>query len=255
MMNIGIFGGCVSRDIFRLFPERDRVLHYSARTSLISQFSEPTKVDLNDINLSSAFQKRIVAADFNKSLKKDLAGLDVDFFIIDFLVERISLLSNGNKYITRSKELSTSGLLTNKKYRLGKVVSRKADDMVLLHTWFNACDQFIDCLQKKFKPHQIILNEVYLTEHYLDNSEIKNFDEKQTEGIRETNAMLKMYYSYFKGKYPGINFINISKENSVGDINHQWGLSPMHFVDDYYLEARQQLNKIYLENQVQTTTI
>ncbi|WHY00435.1 DUF6270 domain-containing protein [Neobacillus sp. DY30] len=254
-MNIGIFGGCVSRDIFRLFPERDHVQHYSARTSLISQFSEPTKVDLNDINLSSAFQKRIVAADFNKTLKKDLESLDVDFFIIDFLVERISLLANGNKYITRSKELSNSGILNNKKYRLGKVVNRKADDMVLLHEWFNACDQFIASLQKNFKPNQIILNEVYLTEQYREQSEIKNFDEKQTEGIRETNSLLKMYYSYFKARYPSINCIQISKENNVGDLNHQWGLSPMHFVDDYYLEARQQLNKIYQENQVQTTTL
>lgn len=244
-MDIAIYGGCVSRDIFRLFPEDDQVRLYIARTSLISQMSEPTKLNVDDINLSSAFQKRIIESDFNKNMKENIKKTNTDYFIIDFLVERINLYFNGSKYLTRSSELVKSGITKNPRYKLGKVVFRKSDNLELLNEWYKACDLFISLLKQKFNSKQVILHKVYLTENFIENSELKKFDEEKLKDIQEVNKLLDIYYSYFEQNYNNISTIKVPDEYCIADANHNWGLNPMHFIDDYYLEARKQLNNIY----------
>jgi Family of unknown function (DUF6270) len=249
-MDLAIYGGCVSRDIFRIFPENDQVKLYIARTSLISQMSEPTRLNIDDINLTSNFQKRLVLADFRKTMKDNIENADVDYFIIDFLVERLHLYFNGEKYITRSSELENSGITKNSKYKLGKVIHRKIDNLELLSEWYKACEEFIKLLQQKFQPENIILHKVFLTEDYIEDSVKKKFTDEKLLEIQELNKLLDMYYSFFEQNYKNINTIQVDPKHCIADANHNWGLNPMHFVDDYYLDARNQLNKIYLNNGV-----
>ncbi|PFE67407.1 hypothetical protein CN316_20615, partial [Bacillus cereus] len=61
MTTIDILGSCVTRDAFKYDGEDVfRINQYYARSSLVSLYSKPVNVALNDINLESNFQKRMV---------------------------------------------------------------------------------------------------------------------------------------------------------------------------------------------------
>jgi hypothetical protein len=64
-MNVTIFGSCVTRDIFDFVEENESVYRYFARSSVVSVVSKPIKINLEEINLKSSFQKRIVYYDLN----------------------------------------------------------------------------------------------------------------------------------------------------------------------------------------------
>ena len=61
VMYVNIHGSCVSNDVFRyLLNGSIKVNKYLARSSLISAISEPINIRMDDIKLSSRFQKSMV---------------------------------------------------------------------------------------------------------------------------------------------------------------------------------------------------
>lgn len=159
-MRFFLYGGCVTRDIFRIAPENDRVDNYFARTSIISQMSsKPLYVKENDISLKSKFQKRMIINDLNKTFVKTINKSDSDFIIIDFLVERLNLFKKDDAYFTRSSELAKSGLEKSKNYDLGKIIYRNNEN--LLDIWEKSCIKFINELTNVFPSNKIILHKVF----------------------------------------------------------------------------------------------
>lgn len=112
-----ILGSCVSRDVME-YMDRDlyEISLYIARTKIVSQLSFPLCVNESEINLSSAFQKRLVIYDMNKRQFELMPENRGDYGIIDYIDERFNLLQIDDTYITKSNELVRSGWLGDKSY-------------------------------------------------------------------------------------------------------------------------------------------
>ena len=240
MYNIVILGSCVTRDIFRLFPGHFNVVAYFARTSIISLMSDPLLIKESDINLDSAFQRRLILYDFNKLFFPVIKKADFDCLMIDFIDERFDLLKYDNCYVTRSPEMVNSKLETKFNFELIKRNVPRTHEL-----WEESCDSFIYELKKSISLERIILHKAFWAEKYCDNNVIRDFSQQQLEGIRKNNIILERYHSFFQSRLQGISILELGKGSFVADKDHQWGLSPFHYEENYYLESKNQILKVY----------
>jgi hypothetical protein len=251
-MNILILGSCITRDAFDLGNfKNDRLahIHYFARTSLISLNTEPFNVDVNEIDGVNLFQKRLIASELNRDFYKYIATRDLSetYLIIDFLDERLDLMSSESRYLTLSQEYENSSLSSKIK---GKKIPRKKIDHEF---WKQNCRQFVDRIRQAFPPERIILHKAFWTENYAEGQEQKKF--YNIDEIRAHNALLKIYYSIFRELYTESMVIDLSDRGFLADKNHRWGFSPVHFSPDYYNTFISEFNAILARRPLDTPSL
>lgn len=230
MSKICIFGSCVSRDIFRIVTGSYE-FNYYARTSLISAVSAPLPINESDIQLGSAFQRKMVVQDFQKDFMESTNQFKPDIVIIDFIDERFDLFKYNNAYVTRTNEFVNGKVETL--YTFEQVPRFQESTHEL---WEQSCEMFVKKLLEVVPEDKIYLHEAYWAEGFLDGDGITLF-ENQDEILRN-NEMLARYYSHFKKLCPGATIVSADR---VSDVNHVWGKSPMHFTEDYYKNIYNQL--------------
>ena len=225
-IKIDIFGSCVSRDVLEYQSTKDlEVNNYIARQSLISAVSKPVRIDEEELNIESPFQKRMVLHDFRKDAFRILRENKGDYLMIDLIDERFPLACIDNSYVTYSNELSLSGYIqtphiircTRKQYNgLLKLIFRK-------EKWFieqNNLDEFIKMFCDNIIDiygESIIIHHVYL----------------QNQFINKVNGYYKYLYQKLKEWIPHAYNIALS-DKYFADEKHKWGLAPMHFEIHYY---------------------
>src|SRR5688500_18052555 len=109
-MKIAIFGSCVTRDLFEDPALRPSLAHYASRSSVISVVAEPVPLAEDEVVLDSAYQKRAVLADFNKTFFPELRALAPDWVVVDLVDERFAVLRTGDSYVTESSAFTGAGL-------------------------------------------------------------------------------------------------------------------------------------------------
>lgn len=232
MTKIDILGSCVTRDAFKFGGYT--LNEYFARTSIISIYSKPISVKMDDIKLPSAFQKRMVYYDLNKKFRSYIQKPTADFLIIDFIDERFPVLKTFDSYLTRSREYVKSELVI-KKVTLS--------DEERLEIWNQKIQEFIKDLNN-YGPQRVILHKAYWQVKYRDKSgQIQDFEDEE---IQKNNQLLDQYYRMIEEGVKGINLIEL--DGFVADENHQWGLSPFHYEEGYYVEFMKKLKQITKHN-------
>ncbi|UBR28743.1 DUF6270 domain-containing protein [Bacillus sp. SD-4] len=237
MTTYDILGSCVSRDPFAMV-ENDYKLHrYFARTSLISLYSEPINIALEDIKSPSAFQQRMLHFDLTNNFRKYITYTKSDYIILDFIDERMDLLKHKNSYITVSTEFKNSNL---KGIYKGETVEKTEDNLSL---WEEHAKKFINEVKKYKKPNQIILHKAFWKEQYYTKSnELVSFDAEKISQAQKYNRILEHYYSFIEKEFEGIQIIE--PKGYYADENHKWGLSPFHYESAYYNEFMKQFSTI-----------
>lgn len=232
MLKIDILGSCVTRDSFNYPSEIDfSVNKYFARSSIVSLYGRALKIKLDEINLSSTFQKRMVYFDLTKEFLRYIKNIEADFLIIDFIDERMNVLKTEDSYVTRSREFVNSKLDLR-----GKILS-DADKLML---WERCSARLIEDLSNSVRPEQIILHKAYWKKQFRGkDGEIHDFNNSE---ISLNNLYLKHYYEIIEKNIKGINVIEL--EDFIADENHVWGLSPYHYEESYYKEFLKQLSDI-----------
>jgi len=232
LVTIDIFGSCVSRDAFGADEDtRFKLGNYFARSSVISAYSKAIPVQMQDIKLPSAFQKRMVFYDLTKEFKQYIKKPTSDYLIIDLIDERIRVVKYKNTFITRSREFVNSKL----PYR-GTIIS----DEERAALWREKAKFFINDLKSHRNPEKIILHKAFWQTSYKGKDGlIHDFEDPE---IEKNNKILHEYYQFIEENIPGVNIIQLN--NYISDENHIWGLSPFHYEDNYYIEFINQLNKI-----------
>ncbi|WP_240519117.1 DUF6270 domain-containing protein [Bacillus cereus] len=236
LTTIDILGSCVTRDAFRYDEENIfKINKYYARSSLVSIYSEPIKITLKDINLESQFQKRMVYSDLTKDFRKYVKNQVADYFLIDFIDERLSVLKNGDSYFTRSNEFVKAKI--NLKGNVLNSVEKMSE-------WKESAQLFSEELRKHFNLDQIILHKAYWKESYIDkDGEVRAFND---DTIAQNNEKLMQYYSLIEENLKGIKTIEV--EELISSEIHIWGLSPFHYQDEYYKEFINQLKVLTKNN-------
>lgn len=228
MINVFIFGSCVSRDAIELSRPNFKIVDYYARSSFYSLGAKAATYDYSFIeNISSAFQKNMVRRDLSKSFFLESFPEDVDLVLVDFIDERCGLaLIDDNSIATISKEFS-SIIDVNLKY---EKISNNND---LYYAGFeNGFLKFLNHLGEKKKNIRII--RAYWAK--ID-SQGNTLDRLSPEAIDKQNRKLDKLYGIAEKYLDHSQFINIKPESLVIDSEHRWGPAPFHYVTDFYREV------------------
>lgn len=251
--SVTILGSCCSRDIFEYLNKASFEINlYIARTKLVSQLSEPLS-PVDGINLSSAFQRRLVSNDLEKMQWKDLQKSSGDCCVIDYIDERFKLLKmqtdTMTTYITKSNELVSSGFLTGKKYQEFQYEFKNSNWWIETVNLDIYLDQFLRNILELYKNKKIVLHKAYLQDAYIrkDGSRIC-FSPAVINNNHQTNFMLNYLYNYtehyFQKNHRKFYVINLSSKYLASE-THKWGLAAMHYQEDYYREAAGLIKKYF----------
>ncbi|WPF81714.1 DUF6270 domain-containing protein [Sanguibacter sp. 4.1] len=210
-----IYGSCVSRDAFEL-TEKFEITSYVARSSVGSAFSEPiTSMVGSDLSANtSAFQRRMVTADLDKTLGDDLRAHDFDVLLIDFIDERLAVAELDGGVVTLSPELSRCGITPDHARR---VESGSEDHFSRFAQGWRRLTDLVD-------PRKIFVSRAFWA--ILE-------DPAEARRAREANAYLERLYDHVS-ETPGLVFIDYPAQLIRADPVHRWGPSPFHFVTEFY---------------------
>lgn len=213
-----VYGSCVTRDAFAL-EGAPPLADYIARSPLGSAFSNASStqglIRLEDN--PSAFQRRMVAVDFDKSLKQLLSSTPFDLLVLDFIDERLSMMRTPAGYVTYSNEAHACGM-------------RPASTDLVVPGSDEHLTQFVaglELLLSVVPAHRILLNKVYWSTVTMDGTPLDNAD-----AIKHNNAILDALYSEASDRH--ITAIGYDHKLFRSDPGHKWGLSPFHYAHDLY---------------------
>lgn len=244
--SVSIYGSCVTRDLFEYDKSENLELkQYIARQSIISAVSAPIDLEENQIKLNSNFQKRMVLMDLKKNCFENLKENRSDYLIIDLIDERFPLLFYKNSYCTASNEAL---------HGIEQLKDLPVKQKIIYKGLLSIKDESLDCnsiirefcerIMRIYKPDEIILHRALFVDKYINKSgDIVSFSKNYLIDNKTKNQVLEYMYDLLVNFIPGIHIIN-EMPQTVASENHKWGLSPMHYYDDYYLRVLKRLNEI-----------
>ena len=250
-IKVGIFGSCISRDIFNYDIEQNfEVQSFINFNSIIAQMSQPAfAVSEEDIGHKSNWFSRIIATDINKNALDMILQARPDYLIIDLMSERLDLLkvliNNQETLLTLHNDL----LKTNLFCKGGELYNYDVSSNVVQLESYD--DLFLDfCIRKfcakirKVMPEErIIFIESFKVREYIDKiGVIHKFDEEKMKINRTNNMLHKLenYMSYYLGD---CNFVYFPI-NTIADEKHHLNLTPTHYCPNYYKYALEVIENI-----------
>ena len=233
MKNIFVYGGCVSRDVFNK-PYNKGDIHlsgYIARYSIAKLQSKPIKLNVDVNQVPSAFQRRVIEIDAKNNLLSYVSKREYDYFLIDFLFTRFSLVEYNSGLLTYSAELQKSKLLTSKNRMISPYTEEYWD------YFEKGVSIFISHLKGIGGLEKLLINKVYLASTDERGEEFPNLD-----SIKKQNNLLSRVYDLLSSYINSNQFLEYSPELFISAANHQWGKSPMHYTSRYYEECYKKLS-------------
>lgn len=228
MINVFIFGSCVSRDTIEASRSKFNIIDYYARSSFYSLGTKPASYDSSFIeNITSAFQKKMVARDISKSIFSTELPENIDLVLMDFIDERCGLaLASDNSVATLSREFS--GIID------GNVDYKKIpNDDDLYYQGFEK--GFLDFLNYVGNHKNRI--KIIKTFWAKVDTQGKTLEKPSIQTIEKQNRKLEKLYSIASKYLNNYQFIEIAPESLVVDSEHKWGPAPFHYSKDFYDEA------------------
>ena len=232
-----IYGSCVSRDALGAPPDpRIALTGYYARSGMASAFASAPVANLALDGIDSAFQRRMVAADADKSLAAALTREDFDILLHDLIDERFNLLRlTDGALLTRSPEFTRArdplqGRATT------TVVSGSPEFLAL---WERGWRALLDLLDRRALRGALRVNVVYWASRTTSGAGLGASFPEAT--IREANAFLATLYARMAADLSPTQFLRFDDALMRAADNHRWGLSPFHYADDLYRECVRQL--------------
>ena len=243
MPRVAIIGSCITRDVWPIVGEAPpQDLLYISRTSLASLFAPP----LNGVVVSEdppaslgISTHRAMVADIRKTALAQLVAYRPTHLIFDFIDERFDLLAAQGTLVTHSWELDASGYHRQAPFNDAHAISRTSAACDLL--WRQALRQMVDVLDMTpLGEAQLILHETQWASHYLDEAggrqafgDVEIFGGKLA-AIADYNAILSQQQDAFSAALPRARRVCAPRPLQLADVRHRWGLSPFHYIEDYY---------------------
>ena len=223
-LTVVIHGSCVTRDAFALAEKpRFELVDYYARSSLASAFAAHGLAEVDTSTIDSPFQRRMVERDLEKHFSHQLSGIDADVIVVDLVDERHDLfVDRAGGMGTRSAELlRAEGLAPD----LLRVTSGSAD---FLLAWEAGRRRFMEEARGAGVLDRIVVHEALWAERCADGT---SFD---YEAVAAANHLLQFMYARLRRDLAEEQFLRVPAQFVVGDPDHRWGKSPVHYVPEYY---------------------
>lgn len=243
MPRLGIFGSCVTRDLFEDPEIRPALAQYTSRTSLASVVADPVAIDPELVRLDSQFQRRCVLEDFDKSFFDRLAADTPDFLIVDLIDERFDLLRTGDSWVTRSSAFVSAGLDDAPGFEFDRV-RRLTDEAE--HLTDAAAARFAERLHAILPPERVIVHRAWwLTRYRTADGAVESFpDERATFADRQNRALEHFYDELERCLGNRAPTIALGRDSYLADAGHKWDLEPFHYEPAYNEAALARLREI-----------
>lgn len=238
---VSIFGSCMSRDCFRVAPDKSLELSsYVARQSVVSAVSEPISLDMDCIHLSSAFQRRMVWQDFVKNTFNIFQNDGSKWLLLDLIDERFALAKVEDSYVTKSQSAVDGGVLSAQVPNIQRRLI--GQDYYVEGTSLKAyIAEFCRRLLQIYEPDHVIIHRAFVSDRYVSlDGKVCDFDASKKASNRALNDLLKYMYDEILKQIPGAREIDCTNDYCASEA-HVWGLAPVHYVDDYYRKVMEQL--------------
>lgn len=248
---VAILGSCVTRDLWRMAGAPADDLLYISRTRLPSLFAaRPEGLVLPGAPPPGLRPNpaRALRTDLSKTGLAALAGFRPDVVILDYIDERFDLLAGAGGVVTASWELETSGWDALPPLMTLRRLDALGDADATL--WRRA----LDALATLFAPGgalsgaRPVLHEAAWADALRTPSgrtEPLPPDLEITPGRPASraahNARLARMHAATRAAIPGLEVVKAPDSLVFSDPDHVWGLSPFHYVRDYYAEVWRQL--------------
>jgi hypothetical protein len=255
MSRVAIVGSCITRDVWRFrggsvaSPQPDVL--YISRTTLPGLFATPVEGFRPSARPPGGLRPqphRALVADLTKTALAELLAFRPTHLIFDFIDERFDLLSVGRTLVTRSWELEASGYLAQGALRKGRPIPRLSAACERL--WLESAAELAAFVRATpLIEARLILHSA----RWAERRRAANCRERRIEGVEilpgqaadvaAHNALLARYEAAFEGLMPPMWRVE-AQDHRVADDTHQWGVSPFHYVADYYAEIWRQLGEL-----------
>ncbi|MEE0024275.1 DUF6270 domain-containing protein [Methanobrevibacter sp.] len=253
---IGIWGSCVTRDIFRSvfnnYKEYFEIVYELERISLISLMGYGNGFEFNgeDIQIypltnKNKHRSELLRRDLSKEYLKIL-GKNIDYLIIDeFFEAYFGVIKMHNTYITYNYWDYPDTKFYDS-INKNNILTLNNDFLEYYALWKINCDKFFDFFYKNFPDVKIVLNKVKLTSKILGSDGSYYIDEEFQ--IREEifNPLIKLLENYLE-KYHNVIIVDCTNDVVVNE-NHIWGKGVVHYHDDFYICAFKKILEIINEN-------
>jgi hypothetical protein len=194
---------------------------------------------------------RALLADLNKTALASLVAFRPTHLIFDFIDERFDLLSVAGTLVTDSWELEVSGYRRQRAFRGAREVPRLSSACDRL--WLDAAAELAALIRATpLSQARLILHSARWAERHrtatgrLARVEGAQILDGRPADIAAHNALLARYEAAFTELMPPMDRL-AAPELRVADETHLWGLSPFHYVPEYYAEIWRQLRPLGLE--------
>ena len=250
LSRIAIIGSCITRDLWPILGEETRDLLYVSRTSLASLFAPA----MTGVAIASEppeplkrHQHSAMAADLRKSALGALVAHEPTHIIFDFIDERFDLLAVESSIATHSWELDASGYLDQPAFQGARTIPRLGGACQRL--WSDGLSMLIALLATTTLGRaKLILHVSQWANQYLSDDglirdfagEVEILPGRPGSGTSH-NLLLTRYQSALTTALPDIAVVSAPANLRIARETHRWGLSPFHYIDDYYVEIWRQL--------------
>lgn len=240
MSRVAVIGSCITRDLWPIRGDLSGLL-YVSRTSLPSLFSSPVKnfrPHAATPTELTRYQHRAVVADLQKTALAELVAFRPTHLIFDFIDERFDLLSARGALATDSWELEASGYLSAPALRSARPIARLSPGCERL--WSDAAAEFAALVRATpLKDARLILHSARWAEQSREaNGRLRPLPPAEIlpgrpAEIIEHNRLLESYEAEFLRLMPPMTLV-AAPAGRLADEGHRWGLSPFHYVPEYY---------------------
>jgi hypothetical protein len=248
MSRVAIIGSCITRDLWPVRGDALGNVLYVSRTSFPSLLAPPLK-GLRPAATPPArlgpHQHRALIADIDKTALASLVAFRPSHLIFDFIDERFDLLSVGAALVTHSWELEVSGYLKQAPFRKARRIPRLGVGCERL--WTEAAGELAALVAATpLRQARVILHSARWAETArAGNGRISPIGliealPGRPLSIADHNALLARYEARLLQLFPGAAVVE-SPGLRIADRTHKWGLSPFHYIPDYYGDIREQL--------------
>ncbi|MCW0503723.1 DUF6270 domain-containing protein [Aeromonas piscicola] len=242
MKKIAILGSCVTKDAFKYNDGSLDVQHaYYPRASVISLMSSPVDIDKSILIAENAWLNWIILNDFNKTTLHQLSAHNPSIICIDLIEERFDVFKIQDSYITYSDELSKYHPNARDLAAGARIPFHSEERRQLLSEKLSLlCAK----LNSFFKNSTIVIHKALYSNYYLDGGNILKFSPEQCHKNGVINDVLSFGYDYLSSHIDNVRVIDTPPQIQIANSKHIWGLSPFHYIDEYYKHFMSELISI-----------
>ena len=235
-IHVSILGCCVVRDIFRMASNAEEFVvdKYVQSIHPISAVSKPPfpyegTNYLSVVDGMHNFEKRCFMLDMEKKVFDFMGEAQSDYLLLDMASLRLNLV--------RTVEGTATDMFKGKATLLEKKKILQQYSLVPFNQLDTSelcafIDQFLEKVLTLYPQEKIILFEIMPASIFINKYTVRcDYYDKQL--VQDWTQALSMGYQYVHSKLPNAMTIPCP-EYILGDINHQWGFHPLHYVAEYY---------------------